>query len=206
MTESVLIDAGFFICPSCDFVTLKVKAIQLHLRNCTNSKHKLLQDHTKVEKFNLSKTNCCQLCNKDCQTISSLDCHYLADHLKFQFNCTLCKNNFKTFEKFWAHRKSVHGDSYVKCPLCDQKFNKISNLKRHLIAIHIKIKRACNICKSMVTPRWFKEHMKLHSMTDEEKKMSRVQWNCDNCDKSFKSRSGLRYHSTKTCTRRLKAI
>ena len=107
-----------------------------------------------------------------------------------QFNCNICDKSFQSNLLLKGHLKNVHLSKKYVCNLCDKVFARKGHLNYHLKQAHEENGKShkCNFCeKSFATPGMVKSHIDLiHG----EKR----NFECDKCDKDFKSRWALEYH------------
>ncbi|XP_063545308.1 zinc finger protein 626-like [Cydia strobilella] len=173
-------------CEECGYTTTYLRSMRRH-----RQRHK-------------GKVNCEQ-CGK--QFVSNMS---LRDHVKKfhkasnrTYSCTVCSKVYRTSSTCIAHMKSAHGprppppppaaDSGAYCEPCNTHFRTKQTLKHHLKTSRKHTNEddktfVCSECDArFFTERKLQEHVEWKHGTSDQNK-------CDECNKVFRSSTGLRYH------------
>lgn len=106
----------------------------------------------------------CKLCGK---FVVNMMRHVKKAHLENSYtNCDVC-GAIVTKASLASHKNRKHGGSAVTCDHCNKVFKNIMCLREHMTKVRRKedpAKQICKLCKDVVDPAHWKEHMKLHSM------------------------------------------
>ena len=135
----------------------------------------------------------CKYCSFSGHSVSDLIEHVNGNHgVDTTIKCPICKKDhlIKHLEKEYMHCvKQYFGESQQICPSCGKTLTTKLNLWRHLryhCAQHPKVnlpKRWCDKCGksfSSLSPRGFKDHMKMHE---------NYVFKCEHCPLTFDSRN-----------------
>ncbi|MDP0589742.1 MAG: C2H2-type zinc finger protein, partial [Candidatus Endonucleobacter bathymodioli] len=78
----------------------------------------------------------CDVCSKECNTLSSLKSHMMIHTGDRPFNCNVCYKTFITKQNAQRHMRKHTQEGYFLCNVCNNNFTAISSLKRHMSNIH----------------------------------------------------------------------
>jgi len=127
-------------------------------------------------------------------------CHLKTAHNEVaKFDCTVCTKSFLSYESLRGHMKidhlgfTIEEQEMNKCKICSKVFPNKSRLMFHLERVHTANETAeCLECKKKFTNRFiFLAHVKRHN---EEAEGLGPSYPCTECDKSYKSKNGLKLH------------
>uniref|UniRef100_A0A8W7Q133 Uncharacterized protein n=1 Tax=Anopheles coluzzii TaxID=1518534 RepID=A0A8W7Q133_ANOCL len=146
-----------------------------------------------VESVHMKKIiKTCALCGEGFKHMSVYTGHMLTKHnIGKTYKCELCSQVFKYPGNLREHRKRKHSTgSECVCPICGMMFNDRGVLKRHAAVHSTDTPYHCKHC-----PKQFKsgEAKKAHELTH-----SGVKFDCKFCNKSYRYRTQLCTHVTRT--------
>ena len=108
-----------------------------------------------------------------------------------KFNCDICHKFFNSAGTLHTHKLRKHTENPEKwiCEQCGKEFNCRKNMKDHVREIHEKSKerKECEFCKKPVVLSNYEKHVRIQHMGDKPYK-------CDQCDKTYGTKSHLRLH------------
>ena len=143
----------------------------------------LLKDHKTKE-----HSPVCQICLKDCGSLSDLKKHMFVHSKEKNILCEHCEFRCKTMKSLKEHKRRVHEKEFgYFCETCAKGFIHEYNLKDHIERMHRTEKTLnCTKCE-----KYFKNQRQrtLHTRLIHEKFA-----NCTRCDKMFSGFEKLRNH------------
>jgi len=195
-----------YTCNLCDF-KVKNQDFSSHDSNL----NKLIRHGFEVHKTERLCTQCGHLSN-------SYD-EYKAHEKTHLVTCEICQEKFVSKQAMKKHKKMKHTDRdivKVSCEVCGKLLSEAS-LKNHMIGVHGDQKYTCDICHQVfnTTLGNFKKHRQNHLQKPEKcpecgklvKRLaqhlslnqcgntkSKEVYQCDECDKVFKFKHGLKRH------------
>lgn len=138
----------------------------------------------------------CEICFKQFKRNFSLKIHKRIHYDEKPFKCELCPMEFNQKSNYTKHKLIHLNQKPHKCDQCDNSFSQKSHLINHQIlhaAEDIKPYK-CSYCeKGFSNTNCLMKHVQIFHF-------GREMFKCENCDKIFVSRSGLKNH-LKTHTR-----
>ncbi|XP_028041254.1 zinc finger protein 26-like isoform X2 [Bombyx mandarina] len=153
-------------------------------------KHKLEYDRgveMSIEEYRLVDMGCL-VCGEKFAFFGYLVSHVNNTHPKNCLLCDKCNQKFNKKRDLFSHMKNYHREGGYQCEVCPQSFSSLNILRKHKINRHLT---RCSVC-----------HLKLPSASLKQKHMDLEHpddgsLQCDNCDKQFHTKQGLRMHSRK---------
>ena len=154
----------------------------------------------------------CDVCDKQFYNKSRLNRHKDMVHgVTENVSCDICETYLPS-EKLTAHNKRLH--TKLNCEHCEKVFSSNSRIKYHILTVHEKVPWKCNFCCRPFSSEGEKvsHEETYHSETKckdcnmtfnknskafwSHIKMEhfRVKYECDTCEKSFKTKGGLTQH------------
>lgn len=142
-----------------------------------------------------AKKFACPHCDKRFYQKSKLKRHSAkhSDVMSYECQVESCKEKFKTSWSLYQHKLKFHKEGQeFKCSECDKSFISRDKLKRHA-AVHSKVNSfECNICNERFhTTSNLYYHKSKHK---ENEALEKVRLKCDQCDKTFAKKDGLKKH------------
>lgn len=154
--------------------------------------HRHEKSHTDVSKF------LCVYCEKPFISKEEMEKHAERHKKHRPFACTFCDKSF-AFKQGLERHETIHSRQQpYPCQYCNLSFSTPSKLARHLTAHAGKRPYPCKLCKkSYHLSHHLTRHMRSH-------KGNQGSYKCVECDKVFKTRDDLIYHSAMHATQSLK--
>ena len=140
----------------------------------------------------------CDKCEKTFPHQSSLHAHKKTIHENVRHFCKLCDTSYSENQGLKRHIEAIHLGVPLKknfrCDLCDKKYSSTSHLSHHKNTEHKKIRYKCEVCEKV-----YKSKFSLEQHLDSAHKDIPFSSKCkeENCDKTYTTFSGLRYHMRK---------
>ncbi|XP_049861395.1 uncharacterized protein LOC126355181 [Schistocerca gregaria] len=134
-----------------------------------------------------SKNLSCKLCNKHFLNMNDLHKHNSEKHQthKMHHNCMHCSASFLTKELCLTHEENCVFVPY--CDECGEKFSEVDQLRSHKDTTHRD--PHCRYCgKEILKLKTLRYHELRHMKKTAEK------FECSECEKVFKTKTGLRHH------------
>ncbi|XP_049794633.1 uncharacterized protein LOC126204249 [Schistocerca nitens] len=134
-----------------------------------------------------SKNLSCKLCNKHFLNMNDLHKHNSEKHQthKMHHNCMHCSASFLTKELCLTHEENCVFVPY--CDECGEKFSEVDQLRSHKDTTHRD--PHCRYCgKEILKLKTLRYHELRHMKETAEK------FECSECEKVFKTKTGLRHH------------
>ncbi|XP_049957209.1 zinc finger protein 91-like isoform X1 [Schistocerca serialis cubense] len=134
-----------------------------------------------------SKNLSCKLCNKHFLNMNDLHKHNSEKHQthKMHHNCMHCSASFLTKEHCLTHEENCVFVPY--CDECGEKFSEVDQLRSHKDTTHRD--PHCRYCgKEILKLKTLRFHELRHMKDTTEK------FECSECEKVFKTKTGLRNH------------
>ncbi|KAG6460263.1 hypothetical protein O3G_MSEX011870 [Manduca sexta] len=153
-------------------------------------KHKLEYDRgveMAIEEYRLMDLSCL-LCGEKFTYFGYLVSHVNSTHPKNCLVCDKCNQKFNKKRDLFSHIKNYHREGGYKCEMCPQTFSSLNILRKHRNNRHLT---RCNICQLKLPSAALKQkHIELEHPDDGSLQ-------CDNCDKEFHTKQGLKMHARK---------
>lgn len=134
----------------------------------------------------------CEICGMNFDVKSIFEAHQLSHTDAREQICHICGVGFKSVSNLHRHQKSVHAEERKEfCKICNKNFKTKMALKIHMNNhADMKVYVKCIYCNVIVQERSLKTHIKnSHTTEGLEKKFE-----CENCQKCFKTEALLRRH------------
>lgn len=156
-----------------------------------------LRHHMEKHKANPNEPHQCSECGKMYPTRRYMLSHYRTIHLnkrrkkmtterKYDVVCKMCNKKFLNQHNLKQHMMTHNRDpNELICHICGWEFKERGNLKQHMES-HGNNKTTCELCSKVVSIRYMKEHLRIHSGNKEHQ--------CAACGKQFVSRERLKRH------------
>ncbi|XP_047104588.1 uncharacterized protein LOC124740672 [Schistocerca piceifrons] len=134
-----------------------------------------------------SKNLSCKLCNKHFLNMNDLHKHNSEKHQthKMHHNCMHCSASFLTKELCLTHEENCVFVPY--CDECGEKFSEVDQLRSHKDTTHRD--PHCRHCGKEILKLKTLRYHELRHMKDTAEKFE-----CSECEKVFKTKTGLRHH------------
>lgn len=130
----------------------------------------------------------CQVCGEKFSYFGYLVSHVNNCHPKNCLVCEKCSQKFNKKRDLFSHVKNYHRDGGYQCEMCPQSFSSLNILRKHRNNRHLT---RCGICQLKLPSAALKQkHINI-----EHPDNGSLQ--CDNCDKTFHTKQGLRMHLRK---------
>ncbi|XP_058061886.1 zinc finger protein 613-like [Anopheles bellator] len=155
------------------------------------SRHKLkrhLNTHLRLAPFKCTFDGC----TKAFKSRIGLEEHLARHNNTFEYSCDICSKGFQNRSYLTAHRRAHNTVRNFQCNLCGQTFKAKQAMLNHKNR-HLGLKPfACDHCdKQFTTNPLLQRHvLEKHPVTS----ATEVRYPCEDCGKSFTSRSYLKVH------------
>lgn len=158
-----------------------------------NFKSHIQTVHLKQRKF------VCDVCHRAYSFAKNLRDHLAIVHLNQKNHfCTICNKNFMCKSSLKFHMKTLHGGKpKIKCEKCQRSFAHSCNYRVHLKGHETKPFSCTHLtCKLMFkTKKALDKHVK--DCHNKPKPYGLIEHNCEQCNKTYMSRNGLKLHISK---------
>ena len=151
-----------------------------------------------VETIIYSKKINCPKCNSAFRTARELEEHDRSKHLGLLLSCPLCAKHLSTSHCLKLHMRTHGVGALHKCEYCQQTFPQKGHMIQHIRTAHPEnmpkgypTHFACSLCN-----KTFRNSYSLVKHT--ESKHEGITYQCPDCEKPFRSRSGV-YHHKRQC-------
>lgn len=144
-------------------------------------------------------TYTCQICDKKLRTKEKLERHMLSHNENKGIKCTYndCEQYFTERDAFMEHAKIHTEVKNYECKKCDKKFSSDGELKEHENTHSGIMSFECMLCsKSFVSADYLDDHLLTFTHSDEllQSTSDDKPFKCNNCQKSYMSKSALKLH------------
>jgi hypothetical protein len=170
------------------------------------------------EAFKCKKSVCSAYFNTKVGAIEHFQKAHSSDkQAKFEFvSCDSCQFQTKHLRSLELHIVAKHFPRTHKCPECPKLFASKQHIHEHVRKTHSKNRKKCPHCG--MTPALYNTHVvntkclkccqpfKCFTVMREHKKMCKLVYECDFCDKAFKLESVLLKHFKRVHRRKNKNI
>lgn len=208
-------DENCFACLHCDAKITNIKNLKTHMKRHIPEKRRPFACEYCPKKFITSnelkrhvkihlgeRDYKCDFCEK-----RFIQAGHLAEHRRVHtgqrpYQCKDCKASFSTGTQCKQHWRRIHGEAIYPCNLCEQRFKSIPDLTRHKGQAHSTLSKkekpqeettvggehVCHMCGHSYAKRnLLMLHLYQHSMEN-------VEFRCNDCEKTFKSKESLNAH------------
>lgn len=113
------------------------------------------------------------------------------------YKCTLCDFKSKVHQSVTRHKQGEHDGIRYKCTECDYVTKQQGSIDIHKKAVHEGITFSCHVCNFQSGYKHvLNSHLKIHKDNFKKRslKLQRSRVECDECQKSFQTESGLKIH------------
>lgn len=134
-----------------------------------------------------------------CETNKNIDRPVRKKRIKRTNYCNFCHLNLESIEKLTEHNLECHGieeNGLHKCFGCEKKFNNVKKRLRHESETckELKCGYKCNICDRFLPKRKIYEHHMRAHRENQEVDLPEDIYRCNKCMKSFENTECLREH------------
>jgi len=145
------------------------------------------------------KSHVCSECGKRCRDAHELRTHVSVKHRKQLFRCARCGDGGKAFQSRKALRYHVAtqhtGEFRYRCAVCDKTFLYSAHYRTHM-NVHDGVRQLCAYCGKQFN---YRASLKKHMDACEARRQDTatpppVDFRCEHCDRTFRSRSYLTDH------------
>ena len=128
-----------------------------------------------------------KLCKDTYPSQAHLNVHVKQKHLNFKWKCSYCLAKYATYNAAYKHECAHSGPTHT-CDMCQKSFMNKSRLTEHE-HLHTQVGLIPCIGKGCKHQFNIRSAMNAHAITYRD-----LSFDCDKCDKSFKSPTYLRQH------------
>ena len=165
-------------CNQCDFATKYSQSLDTHI----NAVHRGLRPHK------------CEVCKSAFTQLTHLRTHKKTHQANSLHECGECEEKFSTHNKLRHHHMRRHGNrTQLKCEICGFTTLSKPSLKLHKRTIHLE---KTFICDEKNCGKEYADQYRLREHTAHAH-LNVYPFKCENCDKQFKTRPGLKLHLQK---------
>lgn len=130
----------------------------------------------------------CAVCGKVCNSMNSLQYHFLSHTGERPHQCEECGKGFLANSALKVHMRLHTGDKPYSCEVCNRAFRQWGDLKYHMTSLHSEEKNhQCEFCGKDFARRYsLVIHRRIHT--------GERNYKCEYCDKTFRASTYLQDH------------